>query len=117
MILHMLGQKLRAEEGSIKEAVLIVESWIVKTTSPDWDKLAPSEHPAREEAIVILGRNEDKSLSMIAMQPFSRDKQGDPIWKEPTISTSDDGSGYSYKGILDNLFVGAAQISVPEMKA
>lgn len=116
MILHMLGQKLRAEKGSIKEAVLIVETWIVKTTYPDWDKLAPSEHPAREEAIVIVGRNEDKSCSIIAMQPFSRDKKERPIWQEPIISISGEG-GYSYEGVLDDLFIGAAQVIVPEMKA
>jgi hypothetical protein len=116
LLLNALGQKLRAERGSIKEAIFIAETWMLKASAPDSNKFAPSEHPAREEAIVIVGRNEDKSCSIIAIQPFSRNKKEKLIWQEPIISLSGEG-GYSYEGILDNFFEGAAQVTVPEMKA
>lgn len=116
-ILFNLGIKLRAENGSIKEALFISEAWMVKSTSPDHDKIAPSEHPARMEVIVIVGRNEDNTRSVVALQPFDRDSNGAPVWKELDISISDDESGLKFKGILDNFFEGAAQVTVPEMKA
>ena len=116
-MLQNLGMQLRAEDGSIKEALFIAESWMVKATNPDCDKFAPSEHPAREEVIVIVGRNEEKSRSLMALQPFSRDRKGAPVWKEPLISISEDGSVLTYEGILDDLFIGAVQVLVPEMKA
>lgn len=116
LVFNMLGQKLRAEKGSIKEAILIAESWTVKASAPGFSKFAPSKHPAREEAIVIVGRNEDKSCSLTIIQPFGRDKKEKPIWQEPIISVSGEG-GYSHEGILDDFFIGAAQVTVPEMKA
>ncbi|MEZ4678234.1 MAG: hypothetical protein R2932_28870 [Caldilineaceae bacterium] len=116
LMFNALGQKLRAEKGSIKEAVFIAESWMVNASAPDSNKYAPSEHPAREEAIVVVGRNEDKSYSLIAIQPFGRNKKDKPVWREPIISISGEG-GYSYEGILDDFFTGVAQVTVPEMKA
>jgi hypothetical protein len=116
LIFYALGRKLRAEHGGIREAVFIVDSWIIDASTPGSTKFAPSQHPAREEAIVIVGRNEDKSCSLIAIQPFDRDKKEKPIWQEPIISISGEG-GYSYEGILDDFFTGAAQVTVPEMKA
>ncbi len=116
-ILYNLGIKLRAENGSIKEALFISEAWMVNSTSPDYDKVAPSNHPARMEVIVIAGRNEDNTRSAMALQPFDRDSKDTPIWKELDISISDDASDLKFKGILDDLFEGAAQVTVPEMKA
>ena len=117
MILYGLGTRLRAENGCIREALFISEAWMTNSTNPGYYKVAPSEHPAREEVIIIVGRNEEKTLSIMAIQPFSRDSEDAPVWKELRISISEDRSKLTHEGILDDFFAGAAQISVPEMKA
>jgi hypothetical protein len=117
MILYRLGIRLRAENGCIREALFISEAWMTNSTNPGYDKITPSEHPAREEVIIIVGRNEEKTLSIMAIQPFSRDSEDAPVWKELRISISEDKSEQTYEGILDDFFAGAAQVTAPEMKA
>ena len=111
------GLKLRSEYGSIREALYIAETWTTNAKVPGFNKIRPSQHPAREETIVIIGRNHDKSCSAVAIQPFSRDKKGAPIWKTPTISISREQGDLTFEGILDALFIDESQIDLPELEA
>lgn len=117
MMLRAIGLKLRTEHGGIREALFIAESWMTTAKAPDANKIPPSRHPAREEIILIVGRNDDKSQTAFAIQPFSRDGKGQPIWKEPTIALSEEQGGLTFDGILDDLFIGATQLDLPDLEA
>ena len=117
MMLRAIGLKLRTEHGGIREALFIAESWMTSAKAPDANKIPPSQHPAREEIILIVGRNDDKSQTAFAIQPFSRDGKGQPIWKEPTIALSEEQGGLTFDGILDDLFIGATQLDLPDLEA
>ena len=117
MMLRAIGLKLRTEHGGIREALFIAESWMTTAKAPDANKIPPSQHPAREEIILIVGRNEDRSRTAFAIQPFSRDDNGQPIWTEPTITLSQEQGKLTFDGILDDLFIGATQLDLPDLEA
>jgi len=101
-----IGQKIRAQEGAIKNELLIVETWFVNAQeAPDATKYMPSQHPSRQEAIVLMGRNAEKTRSALVIQSFTRDEHNAPIWAAPDITTSDEKSqGLVAQGLLDALF-------------
>ena len=117
MMLRAIGLKLRTEHGGIREALFIAESWMTTSKAPGSGKIPPSQHPAREEIILIVGRNEDRSRTAFAIQPFSRDDNEQPIWKEPTITLSQEQGKLTFDGILDELFIGAPQLDLPVLEA
>ena len=78
----------------ITEAVFIAESWIAPSLG-----VAPSEHPGREEAIVLVGRNRDNTNGVFAKQVFTTD--GKRIsWQAPDITIK---PGIA-EGIVDLIF-------------
>ncbi len=90
-----LGEHLRKEAGEIMEAVMLVEGWFVDArTAPSALKYPPSQHPAREEALTLFGRNARGTRSSSVVQLFSRGEGNRPVWgrivneayNEPTSS-------------------------------
>ena len=99
-----LGNEAR-KKGPIKTAVLLSETWIVMANeAPDATKYMPSQHPCRQEAIVLVGRNADKTRSAIVIQTFTRDEHNAPVWSEPQVMLSDSPQGFAAEGLLDALF-------------
>lgn len=103
---HALGEKMRLKYGLIQNAAVITESWIVMAKeAPDATKYMPSQHPCRQEAIVLIGRNADKTQSAIVIQTFTRNEHNAPVWSEPQVSISDSSTnGMVAEGLLDALF-------------
>ena len=101
-----IGKKIHAEQGTIKDAVLLTESWIVEAmNAPDATKYMPSQHPCRKEAIVLVGRNVDQTRSAIVIQTFTKDEHNAPVWSEPQVSIRKSNTkGMVAKGLLDALF-------------
>lgn len=100
-----IGNDIRERKGTIKDAVLLSETWIVMAKeAPDATKYMPSQHPCRQEAIVLVGRNADKTRSAIAIQTFTRDEHNAPVWSEPQVMLSDSPQGLAAEGVLDALF-------------
>lgn len=100
-----IGNHVREQKGAIKGAVLLCETWTVMAKeAPDATKYMPSQHPCRQEAIVLVGRNADKTRSAIAIQTFSRDEHNAPVWSEPQVTISDSPQELVAKGLLDALF-------------
>jgi len=101
-----LGKTIRSQKGAIKEAVLLCETWMVNAQEvPDATKYMPSQHPCRYEAIVLMGRNADKTRSVSVIQKFTRDEHNAPVWSEPQVSIREAHTkGLVAKGLLDALF-------------
>lgn len=76
------------------EAVFICESWI---SAPS--RVAPSEHPGRQEAVIITGRNRDNTKSVFAKQVFITEDTR-IIWQEPDITIKPG----SAEGLVDLIF-------------
>jgi hypothetical protein len=100
-----IGNDVREQDGAIKNAVLCCETWIVMAKeAPDATKYMPSQHPCRQEAIVLVGRNADKTRSALVIQTFTRDEHNAPVWSEPQVIISDSPQDLAAKGLLDALF-------------
>lgn len=100
-----IGNDIREKKGAIKDAVLLSETWIVMAKeAPDATKYMPSQHPCRQEAIVLVGRNADKTRSALVIQTFTRDEHNAPIWSEPQVIISDSPQNLAAEGLLDALF-------------
>jgi len=102
-----LGRALRQEGKLIQEAVLVSEGWFVRTNeAPDAFKTPPSQHPLRQEAITVIGRNASGTRVSSVVQPFTRDGENKPIWCQPIFASYNEASdkGYQLCGLIDNLF-------------
>jgi hypothetical protein len=98
--LHKLGLTLRA-------AVFCAETWFVNAqNAPAAMKVPPSEHPARQEAIVAIGRSADNQRHTLVIQPFTRDKLNRPLWLPLPLAQYDEARTNQNRayGILDCLF-------------
>ena len=109
--LFTIGASLRAQGLTPSAALLLSESWFVKPLeAPAAMQFAPSKHPARQEAIIIVGRSADNRRYSQVIQPFTRDARNKPIWQPLLLATYDeprtpqDGP----TGILDFLFDGSS---------
>jgi hypothetical protein len=86
-----LGFALLRDGKILAEAVMVLETWFVRTKGNLAPlTMAPSQHPQRKEAVVLIGRNATKSRSVIVMQPFSRGSKGEPIWEKVEGNLSED---------------------------
>ncbi len=103
---NTLGKQIRSQCGSIETAVAMLEIWIVYgNEAPDIKKYRPSQHPCRREAIVLVGRNADKTRLVIVIQTFTRDEHNAPVWSKPKTVISDSGDGGMVaEGLIDALF-------------
>jgi len=107
-----LGEHLRNTDGPISEALLIMEGWFVK----DWKaesarNVPPSQHPNRQEAIVLVGRNAKNSRQTSVVQPFTRNGDNRPEWDKHPIASYNQPvqPGNRAEGLLDYLFPTAKQ--------
>jgi hypothetical protein len=67
-----LGKKLKQEGKHLLEALMVMEGWFVE--KPDFPlTVRPSQHPARQEAIVLVGRDAKRTRYTSVVQPFRRD--------------------------------------------
>lgn len=105
--LMLLGAQLREQGRGPKEAVLFSESWYVNAQQESAAmQMPPSEHPGRQEAIVVVGRSADNRRFTMVIQPFTWDKANHPIWLPIPLAQYDEehtGTSRAY-GILDCLF-------------
>ena len=105
--LRLVGCRLQARGPALQEAVMVSEVWFVSPRhAPAAMKLAPSQHPAREEAIVIIGRSADNRRFTQVVQPFSRIEKNRPHWLPTPVAQYDEerSAQHGPVGILDCLF-------------
>ena len=105
----VLGRQLHERGLLPSEAVMLCEGWFVNTKeAPAAMKFAPSEHPARQEAIFAIGRSADNQRYTQVVQPFTRDKTNRPVWQPLLFATYDEprAAQDGPTGILDFLFAG-----------
>lgn len=107
-----LGMTLVSVGVTVSEAVMLSEGWIVNAQkAPAALKLPPSQHPSRQEAITIIGRNAEDTRSTCVVQPFSRSSAGKLIWEALLFALYDEPTtaGSKVKGLLDYFFIGQRQ--------
>ena len=106
LMFYLLGKQIGSKFGSIQNAVIMSETWTVYADeAPDATKYPPSQHPCRREAIILFGRNADKTRSAIVIQTFTRDEHNAPVWSEPQVTISDSRKGeVMVEGLIDALF-------------
>lgn len=107
-----LGMALASVGETVSEAVMLSEGWVVNAKkSPAALKLPPSQHPSRQEAITIIGRNAKDTRSTCVVQPFSRSSSGKLIWEALMFALYDEQTqeGSKVQGLLDYLFIGQRQ--------
>ena len=102
----LLGLSVIETRRTIKEAILVSESWYVAPTDGQYPDTPPSEHPDRKEAITLAGRDSLGLHYVFAIQPFHRDKRDQPIFEELDLQHfGDDIDKNLYStGLLDFLF-------------
>jgi hypothetical protein len=88
---HAIGTQF----SGCTEAVFVGESWIAAAGST----VAPSEHPGRQEAVIITGRNRDNTRGVFATQVFTTENDR-IIWQKPNITIK---PGIA-EGIVDLIF-------------
>lgn len=104
---RQLGRHLQATHGSIREALLVTESWFVDArTAPGAATRRPSQHPSRQEAITLNGRNARGDRYTSVVQPLIRDEHHQPVWQDILLSDYNQPvtAGKHPVGVLDKLF-------------
>lgn len=102
-----IGAQFRARQETIHEAVFLSEGWVVRPQeAPGGLRLPPSQHPCRQEAIVIVGRNAKATCHTCVVQPFNRNAANQPVWRELSLATYNEPveKGKRAVGLLDYLF-------------
>lgn len=91
--------------AEIEEAVMLLETWFVTAKDNNYLSSMPSQHPERKEAIVICGRNKDKSKISFVLQPF--EKRGKKIkWLDKALESyqANKSTSMGFEGLVDYLF-------------
>lgn len=102
-----LRARLRKDVGEIAEAIYLGEMWWAPVTSlHDVGKIAASAHPARQEAIILVGRNAGNSSHALLIQPFGRDSQRRPVWDKVPVESYGQSGAVRAHGVLDTFFDG-----------
>lgn len=107
-----LGKEFRSQGIHIVEAVMLFEGWYLSAKAPDAHRTPPSQHPLRQEGLLIMGRNAANSRSTSVVQPFTRDDQNRPVWQELIVAEYNTPVTTSTRpiGLLDYLFEPTSQI-------
>jgi hypothetical protein len=103
-----LGFLFRRSGQTVSAAAMLSESWFVNPqTAPAALKLMPSQHPCRQEAVVLIGRNAGNTRSTHVVQPFARDRHNRPVWGKDLIAVYNEPVQTAGKslGLLDYLFL------------
>lgn len=101
-----IGHRLLRTGCIPTEAIFLSESWYVNNqTAPAARRMLPHEHPTRQEAIIIAGRNAYNTRSSSVVQPFTRDKNNRPVWQKLSVAVYDEpSSGSTTVQVLDYFF-------------
>jgi len=102
-----LRQQLHARGSTVQAAVCLMEAWYLDAqTAMAGPSIAPSQHHARKQAIVIVGRNANNTRTTVVMQPFHQDAAHRYVWeKQPIAYFNQPREGdYHFAGLLDYLF-------------
>jgi hypothetical protein len=105
--LAAVGSSMRREGKVVREALLLMEGWIVKVRSGAHDlALPPSQHPLRQEAITIMGRDASGTHTSSVVQTFQRNEKNKVIWSEALLASYNQAAsqGCQPVGLLDCLF-------------
>ena len=97
-----IGASFRQNGTVVQEVIFACESWYVKVVNSSPIDVLPSEHPERQEAVVLVGRNADNTHSAYLIQPFTRNEDGGPVW-QPVMFNIDKQVA---TGLLDWFFAG-----------
>lgn len=103
-----LGCEFRQAGRIIQEALALLEGWYVDArTAASTLQFAPSQHPQRQEALVVIGRNAEQTRSTSVIQPFGRGDQNRPVWEAPAMAEYNvPASGACQPaGLVDYLFI------------
>jgi hypothetical protein len=102
-----LGASLHQAGKAIHEAAFLSESWFVEAQKAvSALDFAPSRHPQRQEAIVVIGRDAGRQRVSSVVQPFTRQAENRPVWGELVIATYNNAveTGWHPVGLLHYLF-------------
>jgi hypothetical protein len=103
---RQIARDFRRRDEPILEAVMVAEGWFVNArTAPDATRIPPSQHPLRQEAITIVGRNASNTHQSWAVQPFRRDAHNKPVWEKMELAVFNEAKPLKAVGLLDNLFL------------
>ena len=104
-----LGMALSHTGRRIDEAVFVSEAWYVgmEEGRTEFD-VAPSQHPQRREAIVVMGRDAKRTRLTHVLQPFQRGDQNQPIFDQRVMEEYNiPADGFpQVVGLVDHLFAG-----------
>jgi hypothetical protein len=109
---RQIGTQFRARRETIQEAVFVSEGWVVRPTeAPGGLQLPPSQHPCRQEAIVLVGRNAKATCHTYVIQPFTRNAANQPVWGKLALAAYNEPvqQGNRAEGLLDYLFAANQQ--------
>ncbi len=102
-----IGTQFRRRGQHIREAIMLTEAWMVwAQEAPAALRFRPSQHPSRQEGLVLIGRNAANTHSAQLVEPFTRDAANQPVWGAPMLTFYDESveKGHHTQGVLDDLF-------------
>lgn len=104
-----IGRSMKRAGKRIEEALFVSESWFVSRKKQEQfsPNLRPSEHPNRKEAIIIVGRNANRTGQTFVIQPFNRDIELLPVFIDKEIEEYNvpaGNNGVRGDGLVDYLF-------------
>lgn len=114
-----IGLAMASLNEVIAEAILLSEGWVVNARqAPASHKLPLSQHPSRQEAITLIGRNAAGTRHTCAVQPFQRQASGQFIWNALSIALYDEPVAHGGRavGLLDYLFSGKNSDKRPDQR-
>lgn len=103
-----IGAQLDRAGQVLQAAVMLFESWYVNAqAAPAATRFLPSQHPCRQEAIILMGRNAEHSRVTLLIQPFVRNRDNQPVWGSPPFADYNESVKKASKssGLLDYLFL------------
>ncbi len=106
-VLNQLRQELSANGETIQEALILMDTWYIDgKDAQDGLHTLPSQHPERQEAIAIVGRDARNAKTSMVMQPYTRDEDGQLVWDASgTRIYGQSSKEVSAPGLVDWLFV------------
>jgi hypothetical protein len=106
--INHVGFSLWQSGKVVAEAIMLAEGWFVSAKESGLDlTVPPSQHPERREALVLIGRDADRTRITSVVQPFNRDENGKPVWQalEMTAFNTPPSRDMQMVGLLDYFFV------------
>jgi len=102
-----IGTQFRRLDQHIREAVSLTEGWMVLAQqAPAAMRIQPSQHPCRQEVLVLIGRDAANTRSTKVIQPFTRERTNKLTWSKPIMTVYNEPVQQENRvqGVLDDLF-------------